>query len=64
MDAERILSPQTDFNGGIGIAEMIGRANYVALVGGGERPKFPQTKVGLTLNSARARARAALTFVG
>lgn len=32
-------------NGGIGIAEMLGNYNYLALVGGGKNPRWPQTKV-------------------
>lgn len=39
------LKVSRDLNGGIAIAEMIGRANYMALVGGGEQPKFPPNKI-------------------
>ena len=35
-----------DFNGGIGLVQMMGKANIMALVGGGRQPKFAQNKVG------------------
>lgn len=34
-----------DFNAGIGLAVMLGQSNYLALIGGGRQPKFPQNKV-------------------
>ncbi|KAI0385111.1 WD40 repeat-like protein [Hypomontagnella monticulosa] len=32
------------FNAGLGLVQMMGNANYLALVGGGRSPKFPQNK--------------------
>lgn len=39
------LKSVRDFNGGVGLVQMMGKANYVALVGGGKQPKFAQNKV-------------------
>jgi hypothetical protein len=34
-----------DFNAGIGLVQMMGTTNYLALVGGGKSPKFAMNKV-------------------
>ncbi|KAF1953437.1 WD40 repeat-like protein [Byssothecium circinans] len=34
-----------EVDGGIGCAEILGTTEYIALVGGGKQPKFPQNKV-------------------
>ncbi|KAL8837620.1 MAG: hypothetical protein Q9176_005537 [Flavoplaca citrina] len=39
------LKVSRDFNAGIGATEMLGKANYIALVGGGKNPKFPINKL-------------------
>jgi len=39
------LKTTRDFNAGVGLVQMMGKANYLALVGGGRQPKFAQNKV-------------------
>lgn len=39
------LTCPADFNAGIGLVQMMGMTNYLALVGGGKSPKFAMNKV-------------------
>ncbi|KAI1857778.1 uncharacterized protein JN550_013041 [Neoarthrinium moseri] len=39
------LQTRRDFNAGLALVQMMGMSNYLALVGGGRSPKFPQNKV-------------------
>lgn len=46
--AHLINQPTTDslidFNAGVGLVQMMGKANYIGLVGGGRQPKFAANK--------------------
>ncbi|KAJ4298376.1 Phosphatidylinositol 3,5-bisphosphate-binding protein [Collariella sp. IMI 366227] len=54
-----------NFNAGVGLVQMMGKANYVGLVGGGRQPKFPSNKLILwdDLKSKSALEISALTPV-
>ena len=44
-NAEIISCLQRDLNGGIAKAEMVNKTNVMALVGGGDSPKWPKNKL-------------------
>ncbi|KAL2262288.1 hypothetical protein VTK26DRAFT_1840 [Humicola hyalothermophila] len=66
LDSETCsLRTARDFNAGIGLVQMMGKANYVGLVGGGRQPKFAANKLILwdDLKSKSALEISALTPV-
>jgi hypothetical protein len=44
------LRTTRDFNAGVGLVQMMGKANYIGLVGGGRQPKFAANKASLSMS--------------
>ncbi|PYH48973.1 phosphatidylinositol-3,5-bisphosphate binding protein HSV2 [Aspergillus saccharolyticus JOP 1030-1] len=55
------LTVSRDFNAGIGLVTMLGQSRYLAIIGGGKQPKFPQNKL-VIWDDAKQKAAITLEF--